>query len=120
MRRILVASALLVSVAGLARAQAPVMIPGQGGRAASNPQILEFLLSHAFKDIALSTAQKDTVEVLIQASIVEIQAMLATAPPDFQTRRDALIAKRNAAFRALLTTDRDRARFDVNIRALYP
>jgi hypothetical protein len=114
MRRFIVVLALLGCFGGTSRAQVPV--PDRG-RVATPEQIVESLIARAFKGIALTREQAALVREIVNQSLAEGRA-LDFGAGDWMEKRKAIIKRRNAAFRAILVTDDDRAKFDVNVMTL--
>lgn len=120
---------ILVAAASLAIA-APVYAQGGGGggggggqqmtpeqRLARNKELL-------FKEITLTpavSAKVDTILVAFTTKQTEMMTAARAGGGDMAAMGEArtkLTAERNAALKALLTTDADKAKFDANVAAM--
>lgn len=116
MRRLFACAVMVSCFASLTTAQAPATIPG--ARAATPARVIDYLITNAFRGISLSTSQRDSVGIIVVRNLAEQRAKLDFAAPDVFEKRDALLQKRNAEFRTLLTSEGDRAQFDKNLKTI--
>lgn len=114
MRTLLTVVVLLSLVAIPARAQRTV--PDRSP-AASPQQIFEFLLPRLYKGISLTKDETSKVKEILDRSLAEQQTLDFSAA-DWRERRTAILEKRNAAFRALLSSDDEKAKFDINLKSM--
>lgn len=111
--------AFTVIAASQSSAQNPAPLQAGQVAAASMDQIVQFVTATAYRGITLSDEQRTRVREIIMVSRQE-QQRLDTRRADFIDRRQVVLDRRNAAMRALLTSDRDRKQFDENIPELQP
>jgi hypothetical protein len=75
-----------------------------------------------FKDITLSAAQSAKADTIIMGAMTKQREMMQAAQGgDMAAAREQmqkLNADRNAALKAVLTTDADKAKFDANLAAM--
>lgn len=98
-------------------AASPLRAQGAEPAATSIGEVVSNIVSRAYDGIRLTPQQRQAASNVITASLKEGLAIRAQTP-DFRERQDAIVQKRFAALRALLTTDADRARFDLNRRSM--
>jgi Spy/CpxP family protein refolding chaperone len=118
-------SAVLVLSASAATVQAQGGGGGGGGGQQMTPeQRLQRTKDMLFKDITLTPAQVAKADtILMAASTKQREAMQAAQAGggDMTAAREAmtkLTADRNAALKAILSSDADKAKFDANIAAM--
>lgn len=116
MRRLLACAVMISCLASVTTAQVPASIPG--ARAATPAGVIDYLVTNAFRGISLSTAQRDSVRIIVERSLAEQRAKLDFTAPDAFEKRDALLQKRNTEFRSLLRSDGDRTKFDENLKTI--
>lgn len=86
------------------------------GRAVSPEEHIRHYMERAFRGITISPVVRDSARALVVASMVEQQTKIDFSAPNYQEVRQAIIDRRNARIRALLTSPDDRAKFDENLR----
>ena len=110
MRRLVILVALLFGM--------PTATHAQSGELRATPErVVTNIIARAYKGVTLTPEQKEGVRLIVDRSLSE-QGALDFSAIGWQEKRAALLEKRNAELRALLTTDADRAKFDVNIKTL--
>jgi Spy/CpxP family protein refolding chaperone len=113
-RKSVVLVVLLTVAVSPAHAQRPV---ADRAPAAAPEQILEFLVSRLYRGISLTKEQTAKVKEIIDKSLAEQQA-LDFGAIDFREKRAAILDRRNSAFRAILSSDSEKAKFDTNLKSM--
>ncbi|MEQ1691017.1 MAG: hypothetical protein ABMA00_07025 [Gemmatimonas sp.] len=118
---------ILVAAASLAIA-APVYAQGGGGGGGGQQMTPEQRLARTkdqlFKEITLTpavSAKVDTILIAFTTKQTEMMTAARAGGGDMAAmgeQRAKLTAERNAALKALLTTDADKTKFDANVAAM--
>src|SRR5882672_1957377 len=121
MKKLIAVVGLLAVVAGSAAAQGGGGGGGggggrMGGGRGTPEQQDSAAMARAFNGITLDAATTAKAKAIITASR-EATAGLDRQAPDFNDKRMAATAKRNADLKALLTKDEDKTKFDANTAA---
>jgi hypothetical protein len=111
-RTSLVLVILLTFIVSPAHAQRPM---ADRAPAATPGQIFEFLVSRLYRGIDLSKEQTTKVKEIIDKSLAE-QQVLDFSAIDFREKRAAILDRRNSAFRAILSSDSEKVKFDTNLK----
>ena len=114
MRKVILLVALFVGAPTTGQTQAATRVRE---RMAAPEQVVLNIISRVYKDIALTADQRERLKEIIDRSFTD-QRTLDFGAADVHEKQVAMLERRNAAMRALLTSDSDRAKFDVNIRLL--
>jgi hypothetical protein len=113
MRAILAVAAALLAVGSVVEAQEG---PSFFYRKATAPeQIAAMTVDSAFNGITLTTDQRTKALNILTRTDASASAFDRQAP-DLDRQMCALRRRRNADFKALLSTDPDRAKFDENVK----
>ena len=111
MRKILAVVAMTLVMAGTAAAQGG---GGGGGGGRGTPEQRDSTtLARLFNGITLNAAQLSKAKDIIKAGREAVTALDRQAP-DFRDKMTESNGKRNAELKALMATDADKAKFDVN------
>jgi hypothetical protein len=118
-RTIVLLLGAFLALAGQASAQRPPPVKDGQVAAASMDQIVQFVTATAYRGISLSESQRARARDIIVLATQEQQRLDATRS-DFIDRRQVIVDRRHTSLRALLTSDVDRKKFDINLPELQP